>query len=103
MDSGLIHSTLERYFQDGLVDLIIHGGAAGADSSAGEWARSKYGVHEVKVNANWYLHGKAAGPMRNAAMLLLKPDLVIAFPGDRGTAHMVKLAREAGVEVVEID
>jgi hypothetical protein len=31
-----------------------------------------------------------------------KPDLVIAFPGGRGTADMVKKARRAGVEVVEI-
>jgi hypothetical protein len=31
-----------------------------------------------------------------------RPDLVAAFPGGRGTAHMVRIAREAGVEVVHM-
>jgi hypothetical protein len=31
-----------------------------------------------------------------------KPELVVAFPGGRGTAHMMRIAREAGVEVVEV-
>ena len=31
-----------------------------------------------------------------------KPDLVIAFPGGRGTADMVRKANRAGVKVVEI-
>jgi UDP-N-acetylmuramoylalanine-D-glutamate ligase len=28
-----------------------------------------------------------------------KPDLVVAFPGGRGTANMVQQAHRAGVEV----
>jgi hypothetical protein len=31
-----------------------------------------------------------------------KPDLVVAFPGGRGTANMIEQARKAGVEVLEI-
>jgi hypothetical protein len=31
-----------------------------------------------------------------------KPDLVVAFPGGRGTANMVKQARAAGVAVMEV-
>ena len=30
-----------------------------------------------------------------------RPDLVVAFPGGKGTAHMVGLARRAGVAVLE--
>lgn len=30
------------------------------------------------------------------------PDIVIAFPGGRGTANMVAQARKAGVRVVEV-
>lgn len=60
--------------------LVIHGGARGADSIAGQLARDAYGVHEVIVPALWDKNGKrAAGPMRNAAMLDLKPDVVLAF------------------------
>jgi hypothetical protein len=31
-----------------------------------------------------------------------KPDLVIAFPGGGGTADMMRRARAAGVEVLEV-
>jgi len=44
---------------------------------------------------------RRAGPERNAAMLGLGPDLVVAFPGGSGTAGMVRLAKAAGVEVIE--
>ena len=41
--------------------------------------------------------------MRNREMLERgRPDLVIAFPGGPGTANMVKLAREAGIEVIKV-
>jgi hypothetical protein len=35
-------------------------------------------------------------------MLSEKPDIVIAFPGGRGTAMMKRLARKAGIRVIEI-
>jgi hypothetical protein len=39
--------------------------------------------------------------MRNQAMLDYgKPDLVVAFPGGKGTADMVRRARVAGVKVL---
>lgn len=81
-------------------DVLINGGARGADTIAAEWARQRY-VTTITVYAKWEQHDKAAGPMRNAEMLKLwKPTLVIAFPGGSGTADMVKQARKAGVEVV---
>jgi hypothetical protein len=30
------------------------------------------------------------------------PDLVVAFPGGRGTANMIHQARERGFEVLEV-
>jgi len=35
-------------------------------------------------------------------MLEHNPQLVVAFPGGRGTADMVRRSREAGVDVAEI-
>ena len=50
--------------------------------------------------ADWKTYGRAAGPLRNARMIAEgKPDLVLAFPGGRGTADMTRKARAAGVEV----
>jgi hypothetical protein len=31
-----------------------------------------------------------------------KPDLVIAFPGGNGTAHMVGIAKAAGITVIKV-
>ena len=82
---------------------IISGCAKGADSLAFDWAS----IHRTNYEgypADWEKYGKLAGYIRNKRMLDEgKPDLVIAFPGGKGTAMMVKIAKEAGVEVREIE
>lgn len=83
------------------IHVIIEGGANGADSLARAWARSR-GVICATVNAVWDKRGRGAGPQRNAAMLSLNPDGVLAFPGGRGTENMVQQARDAGVKVLEV-
>lgn len=81
---------------------IITGGARGADRFAGMWAESR-GVCSIRVPAPWTVYGLSAGMLRNSWMLYFcKPELVIAFPGGNGTAGMIKLAREAGVDVYAI-
>lgn len=81
---------------------IIHGGAAGADAHAAYWALG-VGVDEVCFEADWGTHGRAAGPIRNQRMIDEgKPTLVMAFPGGRGTADMVRRARAAGLPVRQI-
>lgn len=82
-------------------DLIITGGARGADFCAAEWARQR-GVPHMLFPAPWEALHKGAGPTRNRWMLEWgEPDLVVAFPGGRGTESMVKMARDAGVQVRE--
>lgn len=103
---------------------LIHGGAGGTDALAGGWATDTPGMPLPKVYmAEWsdLSHPDAvikvakggpnkgrqydanAGPRRNAKMLAEgRPDLVVAFPGGRGTADMVGKARESKVEVREV-
>ena len=70
---------------------LVHGGARGADTMAGEFGE-RAGLPTVAVMADWAL-GRKAGPIRNQRMLdEHKPSLVIAFPGGRGTADMVRRA-----------
>lgn len=86
----------------GPITLLIEGGASGADNLAQMWAAER-GVARSTFWANWRGEGRAAGPIRNAKMLADgKPDLVVAFPGGRGTQDMCRRARAAGVEVVEV-
>lgn len=86
----------------GLPAKVVHGAARGADSMADEWARD-FALEVAAVAADWQTHGRAAGPIRNQKMLdEHKPNLVIAFPGGRGTADMVDRARKAGIDVAEL-
>lgn len=78
--------------------VVVHGGAAGADELAGRWAKKRGHPCEVFV-AEWAREGRAAGPLRNQRMLDTKPDGVVGLPGGTGTAHMCRIAEEAGVKV----
>lgn len=83
------------------ITAVIQGGASGADMLARCWA-DMFNVKRITVPADWQTHGPAAGPIRNRRMLTdFKPDLVVAFPGGRGTADMVRQAKAAGVPVQE--
>lgn len=81
---------------------ICHGGANGADKMAGVWAGAR-GVECTVYPANWDVYGKQAGPVRNELMLNdFQPDLVIAFPGGKGTKDMTERAGRAGYKVIII-
>lgn len=99
-DEACVFSVLDEVVLENSphVTCIIHGGALGADRLAGEWARLR-GVQEVICPANWDKFGNYAGIARNWRMLELGIDLVVAFPGGRGTADMVKRANWDGVPV----
>lgn len=85
----------------GPIELLIHGAARGADTMAGQWALRR-GIACVAYEADWEREGRAAGPIRNKRMLDEgMPDLVVAFPGGRGTANMIRQARERGFEVLD--
>lgn len=102
-DVFLLADKLAKLHGERPISTIIHGGARGADSLAETWAA--YNDIDVEMYpADWKKHGRSAGPLRNAQMLLEgKPDLVVAFPGGRGTADMVSRAKAAGVKVVEVN
>lgn len=78
---------------------IIHGACpTGADRVADKWAERNM-MPRRRIAADWDKHGKAAGPMRNQAMVDLKPSYAIAFPGGRGTQDCVQRCDKAGIQV----
>lgn len=79
--------------------IVIHGGADGADQMAGQAAKLR-GLHSAIVYPLWGRYGRSAGHRRNAAMLSLQPDLVIAFSlGTNGTQGTIDGARRLGIPV----
>lgn len=93
----MVHSQLT----DLKPSVIINGGSRGADFLATKWANHN-GVSLIVYPALWS-RGRKAGPERNAFMRAdSRPDLVVAFPGGRGTFDMVTRAKNAGLEVKEL-
>lgn len=108
--------TLDRLSKNlGGIEMIVHGAAPGADSWADTWAKDR-GIEVKPEEADWsnishpdaviryHPNGEPydakAGHRRNRLMLdKWEPDLVVAFPGGKGTSGMVKLAKDAGVPV----
>jgi hypothetical protein len=83
-------------------DLIISGGASGADRM-GEAYAARDGLPLAVMPAHWGYYGRVAGPTRNAWMLdRLNPTLAVECPGGKGTAHMRSLLDKAGVRVIEV-
>jgi len=88
------------------VHLLLHGGARGADAAIGR-AAQQLGWASLVMPAQWQLHGRAAGPIRNRELLeqaVARAEahsspgyqasvLVVAFPGGTGTASLVQQAR----------
>lgn len=100
-DKDAVFKALDAIDSEKTLHEMIHGGASGADTLAGQWALEN-GVDITVYEADWAKLGPAAGPARNQQMLDDgKPDLVVAFPGGRGTADMVRRAKAGGVRVVE--
>lgn len=83
--------------------ILVHGAARGADQLAASVGKSMGFVPEAHP-AQWDVHGKAAGPIRNKEMVDLGADLMLAFPRgqSRGTRGCMQLAAEAGIEIVNV-
>lgn len=97
-DRTLLFTTLDSL----AISCVVHGGADGADRLGGEWAIA-HKVPEIIVPAQWDGYGKGAGPVRNGWMLkFTKVTRVVAFPGGRGTADMIRQAEKAGVSLVVV-
>lgn len=103
----------------GPITVIIHGCATGADNEAMLWAQAMPKRKHAPFQAAWSdlnhpdaviktrwdgsRYDAMAGFRRNQRMIDEgKPDLVIAFPGGKGTADMTQRAHKAGIEVIEI-
>lgn len=97
-----VRSVLEDVKSVGGIALVISGGASGADRLAERWAQHER-IPLCVFPANWRFDGRKAGPLRNQAMLdFARPDLVVAFPGGRGTEDMVTRAMAARLPIREV-
>jgi hypothetical protein len=101
-NASALNEALDAFHREKNVTRLIHGAARGADALAAAWSLSR-NIPTSAFPAYWSVHGKAAGFRRNEVMLRLgRPELVVAFPGGKGTAHMVGLAKAAELPVMQV-
>lgn len=126
-DEEAAFATLDQVHAEQPITLIIEGGqrtyengklVGGADLWGCRWTY-RAGIGGLRFDADWsdLSHPDAliktrrngtrydarAGFRRNQRMIDEgKPDLVVAFPGGKGTADMVARARKAGIEIREV-
>lgn len=91
--------------------VVVHGDCqTGADVMAKAWALTTFTdactddwerVTQEAHPAAWHLHGRQAGPIRNASMVKRGAAVCLAFirDGSRGASHTARLAEEAGIPV----
>lgn len=104
-DRKYVWKCLTKLNEEYEITECITGGCSGADELAHEWACLQPTIRPRSIEADWNTYGLAAGPIRNKKMLdmLGEGDLVIAFPGNKGTADMVNQAKKRGdVIVIEL-
>lgn len=91
----------EWILANGIPKVIISGGAKGADSLAGVYAKG-HNIPYIELKPEWQRYGEAAGPIRNK-QIIDHADALVAFEGGRGTANAVELARKKGIPVLEVN
>ena len=81
---------------------VVHGGARGVDRDAHAWAKSK-GIPVKMMLPTYDKYPNQMAPIRrNTEMAAYVSDdaICIAFPGNNGTADMVRKAKKRGLTVI---
>jgi len=103
--AGSRNITELKYVEEAIVESgftiteIVSGGAKGIDS-LGEYYGTKHKIPIKKFPANWKLHGKKAGPIRNEEMAKYAEALIAIWDGkSTGTRDMINRAIKKGFKV----
>jgi hypothetical protein len=95
---------LDRYALEYDLQLVVSGGAVGADKLAEAWA-VEHGIPVRVFEPDYTQYGKAAPFVRNAE-IVESSDRLLAFYASTektpGTSHTVQLARRRGLPVEEV-
>lgn len=97
----LLFRVLDEIHDDRPITLIRNGGMTGADALSSRWAYERK-VDTECVGALWGQYGSKAGPLRNEWMLSRPTDILVAFPGGRGTRNTIDRARRLHFTVIEV-
>lgn len=78
---------------------VVSGCAFGVDKLGEVWAETN-DIPIKKFPADWDLHGRKAGYVRNSQMADYADALIAVWDGkSRGTANMIELAKKKGLKI----
>jgi hypothetical protein len=102
----LFDATMEQFVADyGLPDVVVSGGATGADTMGEKWAKDHNIPTQIykPVWRNKGVYDKSAGIKRNTDIVNACTHMV-AFPSDKGkgTQDSIQKAKKEGKIVIEI-
>lgn len=81
---------------------IVSGGARGIDASGEDFAK-RYELKLTQFPAEWYKHGKSAGPKRNLQMAMYADALLLIWDGQsKGSANMKARMLGMNKPVIEV-
>ncbi len=103
-DVERVYQMLDRIHDIRPIEIVVTGACpfGGADLLAENWAKSRE-VNYLGIPAKFKTgDGKSEGPKRNRWILNnTNPNIVLAFPGGRGTASMVREAEKREIWTVD--
>ena len=96
-DYQFLKDTLDQYDD---INLIVSGGAYGADKLAERYAK-EHGIDTKIFIPEWSKYGKSAGYKRNR-LIIGYSDIVIAFWDgvSKGTKHDIDIADELNIKCI---
>ena len=103
-DRAKLFEVLDAILIEHDIELLIHGGASGADALAAEWAEHR-DVQQVVCAGTWPPSDMTtATTARRMIEILLhgRQHTLVAFPGGWETLSLVKRARAAGIDIIEV-
>ena len=102
-DYELMKEKCDFYLQNKKKDVIIVSGHASGADALGERYTHERGFGLETFPANWKVHGRAAGPIRNAQMADVANALIAFWDGkSRGTKNMIDTATKRGLKVAVV-
>ena len=103
-DWGHVLRVLTQLHASKPIDMLVTGGATGADGLAEAWAtQERVQFARLPVTDRQWEKGGHVGPRRNYLMLVVcQPNKLVAFPGNRGTNGCVREAQDiGGISIVD--
>lgn len=97
-----LHSIMDQNELCDEVSEIISGGAKGIDSTAQRYAEEEH-IPFTLYKAEWDLHGKPAGHIRNKVMADAGDKLLLIWDGSsKGSANMKKNMEKLNKPIIEV-